>query len=228
MMERPELQSSTLEVQQLQIDAYNKHGGVRLGPWTSHLFYSDPKHLAFSLARYKFVSKMLAGAPSVLEVGCGDCFGSVIVADSVGEYIGIDFDEFIIEDNKSRLGAIENMRFFVQDILSGPFAPKATSAFSLDVIEHIPNELEAAYVRNVVASTSGGPVILGTPNITASAYASKYSKISHINLKSAETLKACLEPYFKTVLNFSMNDEVVHTGYSAMAHYIFVLGVDPR
>ena len=29
--------------------------------------------------------------------------------------------------------------------------------------------------------------------------------------------------YFENVFLFSMNDEVVHTGFSPMAHYLFVI-----
>jgi len=222
------LQRDTLDVQELQIKAYRENGGVRLGPWSSHFFYSDPKHLAFSLSRYKFVSKIFSGYNSVLEVGCGDCFGSVIVADSVDKYIGIDFDEFIIEDNRGRLQQIDNMSFFANDILVEPFFEKVSAAFSLDVIEHIPFEMERTFIENIVSSVNDGPLLIGTPNVTAQEYASPHSKKSHINLKSAESLAKSLEPFYKTIFNFSMNDELVHTGYSSMAHYIFALGVDRR
>jgi 2-polyprenyl-3-methyl-5-hydroxy-6-metoxy-1,4-benzoquinol methylase len=221
-------QQDTLDVQAHQVKAYNENGGVRLGPWTSHFFYSDPKHLAFSLSRYKFVSKIFNNYSSVLEVGCGDCFGSVIVADNVAKYYGIDFEEFVIEDNKDRLRLKTNMSFFAQDIIKSPFSEKVSSAFSLDVIEHIPEQDEGIFIQNIVSSIDNGPLLLGTPNITAKDHASEYSRISHINLKSAESLGELLTPFYKTVLSFSMNDEVVHTGFSEMAHYIFALGIDRR
>jgi hypothetical protein len=34
--------------------------------------------------------------------------------------------------------------------------------------------------------------------------------------------------YFQNVFVFSMNDEVVHTGFSPMAHYLFAMGVGVR
>lgn len=37
-----------------------------------------------------------------------------------------------------------------------------------------------------------------------------------------------METYFHHVFMVSMNDEVVHTGFGAMAHYIFAAGVDKR
>ena len=53
---------------------------VFFGRMTSHAWRDDPKRLGFTLARYKFVAKMLAGYEQVLEVGCGDGFASVVVA----------------------------------------------------------------------------------------------------------------------------------------------------
>jgi hypothetical protein len=41
-------------------------------------------------------------------------------------------------------------------------------------------------------------------------------------------LKMLLELYFHNVFIFSMNDEVVHTGYYKMAHYLLALCVGKR
>ena len=36
--------------------------------------------MVFMLARYKFVSKMLAGKSNVMEVGCSDGFGTILLS----------------------------------------------------------------------------------------------------------------------------------------------------
>lgn len=220
--------NKTLEVQAKQIKEYKKKGGLTLGPWSSNFFYNDPKHLLFSLSRYKFVSKIFNKKNTVLEVGCGDCFGSVIVAANVKKYFGIDIEEFVIKDNITRLKLKKNMNFETLDILKKQFHTKVDAAFSLDVIEHIPFKKEKAYLENIIKSINNGPLLIGTPNVYAKKYQSELSNISHINLKSPQTLKESLEPYYKTIINFSMNDEMVHTGFDQMAHYIFALGTDPR
>jgi hypothetical protein len=85
------------------------------------------------------------------------------------------------------------------------------------------------FLENILNSLNeDGILILGTPNITASKYATKRSEIQHINLKSMKTLKNLLNNYFKNVFMFGMNDEVVHTGYSEMSHYIWGMGVGLR
>ena len=61
--------------------------------------------------------------------------------------------------------------------------------------------------------------------VSAERHASAASKAGHINLKSAEILRGLLERHFQSVFSFSMNDEVVHTGFAPMAHYLFAMGV---
>jgi ubiquinone/menaquinone biosynthesis C-methylase UbiE len=61
----------------------------------NQVWNDDPRRLVFTLARYKFVSKMLSGKQRVLEVGCGDAFASRIVKQEVAELTVIDFDPVI-------------------------------------------------------------------------------------------------------------------------------------
>jgi hypothetical protein len=48
----------------------------------------------------------------------------------------------------------------------------------------------------------------------------------HINMKSADSLKDLLAQYFHNVFIFSMNDEMVHTGFYPMAHYLMALAIE--
>jgi hypothetical protein len=78
-------------------------GETRLGLLKSFEWYDDPRRLVFSLARYKFVSKMFAGRNSVLEVGCGDAFCAPLVRQTVKKLTVVDFDETYIANAKSRM-----------------------------------------------------------------------------------------------------------------------------
>jgi len=211
---------------QIQFDNYRKHGGATLGPYTTHIWKHDPRHLVFLLARYKFVAKMLEGRGKVLEVGCGDAFGTPVVAQTVKHVHGLDFEPMLMDDNRVRLKEI-SCSFEVCDITKklpegGPFE----AAYSLDVVEHIPLEKEHLYFQNIAASlTPEGVFIMGTPNQTANEYASEGSRLGHINLKTHKTVKESMARCFENVFIFSMNDEVVHTGFGPMAHYLFAMGV---
>ena len=55
-----------------QLSFAKKHGIEKLGLMSNKRWQEDPRGLLFSLARYKFVSKMFESKKNVLEVGCGD------------------------------------------------------------------------------------------------------------------------------------------------------------
>jgi hypothetical protein len=91
-------------------------------------------------------------------------------------------------------------------------------------VEHILPQYEDIYFETIMKNLhSDGICIVGTPNITASTYASECSRMGHINLFSQERLSDTLKKYFHQAFSFGMNDEIVHTGYAPMAHYIFCL-----
>lgn len=205
---------------------------MSLGPWTSYSLLHDPKHMCFVLARYKFCSRILEGKEHILEIGCGDAFGTPIVAETTASVVAIDTEERHIIGNSNRLSEIKNITFVKHDICNSSIVDddfnlfKFDGAFSIDVIEHLDKELEHSFMINMCNNlVVDGICIIGTPNITASKYATPRSQIQHINLKSYESLRELMIDYFSNVLMFSMNDEVVHTGYGQMAHYLFGVGV---
>ncbi len=213
---------------QSQIDDYRRMGPAALGPWTSHIWRNDPRHLAFLLSRYKFVAKMLAGRARVLEVGCGDAVGTPIVLQTVGHVHGLDFEPLVLDDaaERFRREGIAHATFAVHDMLAGPVEGEFDAAFSLDVLEHIPADREMLFLESILSSLNEhGVLIIGTPNVTACEHASSASKAGHVNLKSAQCLQELLSTRFHNVFIFSMNDEVVHTGYYPMAQYLLGMGV---
>lgn len=200
---------------------------IKLGPWSSADMVRDPKHLVFTLSRYKFVAKMLEGKGKVLEIGCGDGFGIPIVAQTVEMLYAVDWEERLIESNIRRLGG-DKVKFVHADINEKPMEGiKVSAIYSIDFIEHLDPQKEDTIMKNMIASYENredAVMIIGTPNLTAAQYASPQSEALHINLKSHEMLKGLLNRYFHNVFMFGMNDEVLHTGYAPMCHYLFAVG----
>jgi len=200
-------------------------GAAKLGLTTNQLWHDDPRHLLFVLARYKFVSKMLSGKKNVLEVGCGDAFGARIVLQEVENLHAIDFDPTFVKDVNNRMEEKWKFKCTEHDMLSGPVKGQFDAAYSLDVLEHIKKECEQEFLTNVVDSLDkNGVLIIGTPSVQSQVHASPPSKEGHINCKSHLELIELMERFFENVFLFSMNDEVVHTGYYPMAHYLFCIG----
>lgn len=211
---------------QILFDEYESQGPVCLGPYSSFTWRHDPKHLMFTLARYKFCSKMLAGKNRIIEIGCGDGIGVSMLLQSVKSIYGIDLEIAVIKNNIERFKDNDRVTFERIDITKGHIQDKFDAAVSLDVIEHIPSGREWDYMNNICLSLKSESVcIIGTPNVTANLYASKNSSEGHINLKSHDSLSKTLFQFFNNVFIFSMNDEIVHTGFYPMAHYLMGVGV---
>lgn len=195
-----------------------------LGLMSGWSWHDDPKRLVFFLARYKFVAKMLDGCEKVLEVGCGDAFGTRIVAQAVKSVTAVDFDPQFVASAHSIMSERWPMTCMVHDMLGGPVAGSFDAIYSLDVLEHIAPEDESGFLENMFASlTPNGIVIIGTPSLQSQVYASEHSRIGHVNCKDQQDLKALMQRWFHNVFVFSMNDEVVHTGFHPMSHYNFCL-----
>jgi hypothetical protein len=113
---------------------------------------------------------------------------------------------------------------FVHDMLSGPVPGMYDAVYALDVLEHIQAEREDEFLGNMIpAMTQHGVAIIGTPSLESQRYASSQSKAGHVNCKSGEELKRTLQRHFHNVFMFSMNDEVIHTGFFPMAQYLLAV-----
>lgn len=194
---------------------------VTLGPMTSSTWRRDPKHLLFVLSRYKFVATRLRGYGSVAEIGCGDAFGSALVEREVEELDLYDIDGVWGEYARNCSS------FDVCDITKSPLPLGYEAIYMIDVLEHIHKMDEA--ISNVCKSlTADGVFISGSPSLESQKYASDISKKGHVSCQNGYYLDNFFGKYFHNVFMFSMNDEVVHTGYMPMAHYLFALCVGPK
>jgi hypothetical protein len=225
----PQTETTREPQYQRSLDLAEQQGLATLGLMTNQAWADDPKHLLFTLARYKFVAKMLSGRQHVLEVGCADAFGTRLVLQEVQRLTATDFDPVFVNDVRRRMDPQWPFDCEPHDLLSGPFPGTFDAAYALDVIEHIPPEDENRFAGNIIASLSEqGVLILGCPSLESQSHASPASKAGHVNCKTAKGLRQLMERFFHNVFLFSMNDEVVHTGFAPMAHYLIGLGCTPR
>lgn len=206
-----------------------RHGRTQFGLMSNESWNQDPRRTLFTLARYKFVAKMLRGRAKVLEIGCADAFGTRLVQQEVVHITAVDFDPVFIADVKKRMNPAWPIDCQVHDMLSGPVSGMYDGIYCLDVLEHISPDDENIFMTNLLSSLMPtGVAIIGIPSLESQAYASPQSKAGHVNCKSGNAFMAFLEHYFHNVFVFSMNDEVVHTGYFSMAHYLLAICVMPR
>jgi 2-polyprenyl-3-methyl-5-hydroxy-6-metoxy-1,4-benzoquinol methylase len=216
-------------VNQPNIDFAETRGAISLGLLKSREWISDPRRFLFSQSRYKFISKLLSGRKNVLEVGCGDAFNAPIVMQEIGNLTVTDFDPEFIEDAKAHVQPEYPYEAHVHNFLDGPMEGRFDAVYLLDVLEHIEAKDEARFIGNIMACLTGDAVmIVGMPSLESQIHASQGSKAGHVNCKSAPDLKYTMETFFHSVFMFCMNDEVVHTGYHKMAHYVIAVCAHPR
>src|SRR6266481_6942513 len=166
---------STKEKQyQITLRYRDEHGLEPLGLMTNQAWRDDPKRLAFTFARYKFVAKMLSGCEHVLEAGCGDAWPARIVLQEVRKLTAIDLDPIFVEDANSRMADPWKFICMQHDLLEAPVEGEFDGAYGLDVLEHIPAEKEDLFISNLIAPLrEHGTLIIGTPSLQSQAYASR-------------------------------------------------------
>ena len=196
------------------------------GHWSFNLI-NDPKRLAFVLARYRFAARMAGRSASILELGCSEGIGTPILTENGADYVGVDLDTEAVNAGKANFGSDSNK------VIDGDFLGQQYGQFdcvvSMDVVEHIEPEREQLFFQTVHENLSAdGICVIGTPNIASEQYASEASRQGHINLFDGARLRAAMEQCFHNVFLFSMNDEVVHTGFEPMAHFLLAVGANRR
>ncbi len=200
-------------------------------------WHDDPKRMVFLLSRYKFAAKMLCGLDSVLEVGMADGFGSRIVRQAVKRLTACDFDPIFVKNARENVSPKWPIEFIQHDMLAGPVPHNSQTikprtfdaAYAIDVFEHIKPGDADRFVRNIALSLEPhGVCLIGMPSLESQVHASEQSRIGHVNCQSGEQLRETMRRHFRNVFIFGMNDEVVHTGFSAMAHYLWALCVNKR
>jgi 2-polyprenyl-3-methyl-5-hydroxy-6-metoxy-1,4-benzoquinol methylase len=200
---------------------------ITLGPYFSFILRKTPRRLLHLLSYYKFAAKMIGAGKRVLDVGCSEGLGTVLLAESAADCLGVDLDASAIAVANRTVGS-ERLRFAVMDVLAED-PGRFDAIVTLDVIEHIFAENEDAFVERLASMLDDhGVLIVGTPNITSDQYANEHTRKGHVNLFTAERLRELASRRFHNVFLFSANDELVHTGFSPMAHYLIALCVGPR
>jgi 2-polyprenyl-3-methyl-5-hydroxy-6-metoxy-1,4-benzoquinol methylase len=115
---------------------------------------------------------------------------------------------------------LRNVTFTAGDISAERPENQAYDAvFSIDVIEHLEPEFEKIFIENMMYGLKqNGVMIIGTPNESASQYATFRSDHQHINLKSAQTLKGLLDQYFDN--SFILIRLILHLAF--IVNHLFV------
>lgn len=196
---------------------------VAFGRHLSYWFDKTPRRALHYSSYYKFAAKMIGREKRVLDVGCSEGLGSWMLAKECGFAKGIDLDAeaVSIASTNWQEGCIE---FECADFLTCRPEPY-NAVVSFDVVEHILPDNVGGFFDCIAANlVHDGIAVIGTPSLEGQQYASEVSKAGHVNIYSYERLEQEMHRYFDHVFMFSANDEIIHTGFPRMAHYLIAVG----
>ena len=150
-----------------------------------------------ALARYEF-AKLYAKDKVVLDLGCGDGYGTSYLSSVAKRVIGIDISRDAIQEAREKYRR-HNLAYEVMDCYSLTFPDEHFDLVcSFEVIEHVDScdrylsEIRRVLKRNAV-------VVISTPNRNASAYSYSEHHLQHFNNIELQRL---LDQYFKTITLF--------------------------
>lgn len=206
---------------------YDEYKEITLPPEYAYFIQKDLIRFLIRLARYKFVARLIKETDHILEVGCGSGLGSIFLGQHCAHVTGLEIKRSEVEDARA-MNRRKNVEFMVEDFFNLRIERQFDVVVSLDVIEHMPmeqgSELICAISRRVKPT---GMAVIGTPSIYSYDYQSELSKASHVKCYDQQELIELMERYFHRILPFCMNDELVHTGFSKLAWYYFLVACVP-
>ncbi len=201
---------------------------ITLGPYASYWYQKTPRRFLNSMAYYKFATKMIGKEKRVLDIGCNEGLGTYVVAKECGFAKGIDFDKAAIATAKNNFPE-DIIEFDSKDILETPATTQWDAVINFDVIEHILPENTDPFLYSITSHIKDeGLAIIGTPSLISQTFASEISKQGHINIFSPERLEETMKTYFTHVFMFAANDELIHTGFFPLAHYLIAVGCQKK
>jgi SAM-dependent methyltransferase len=147
--------------------------------------------------RYAFAQRFVAGK-RVIDVACGEGYGSALVAGIAADVVGVDIDAQAIAHARATYAGTANLRFVEGSATALPLPDACASAIvSFETIEH----LDAADQPRMLAEFArvlapGGLLVLSSPNRPEYSEARHYVNPYHRCELDRDELARLLEPAF--------------------------------
>ncbi len=203
--------------------------GERIGPED---FTSIEKYFILLLHKYnyKIARENISPNNNVLEVGCGEGFGTNFLSPYAKKIVGIDVDKNIIEHCNKKYTS-SNCSFKHYDGYQIPFSDNSfDTVISFQVIEHVQDDINFISEAHRVLK-NGGKYILTTPNKTTRIKKGKKKPWNrfHIREYNAIELKKLMEKKFSKVDMKGINatEDIYNSEHIRIKKAIFVDSLDP-
>jgi SAM-dependent methyltransferase len=147
--------------------------------------------------RYAFARRYVAGK-RVLDVACGEGYGSALLAGVAGRVTGIDIDAGAVAHARQTYAALANVRFTEGSAASLPLADASVDAVvSFETIEHLPRADQPRMLAEVArVLAADGVLVMSAPNPVEYSAARNYHNPFHQHEPDRAELAALLAGAF--------------------------------
>ncbi|MEI7895988.1 MAG: class I SAM-dependent methyltransferase [bacterium] len=201
---------------------------LRIIPGT---FESKEEYLLYlrHVFAYEFAKENISKNSSVLEMGCGEGYGTSLMSEHVEKITGLDVDANAVDHAQNKYGS-SNCTFTLYDGRKIPFRDNTFDAvISFQVIEHV--EDDANFVAEIFRILkNNGIFIVTTPNRTLRLKPGQkpWNKF-HLREYSPDQFEMLLKNKFEgaTVWGIRGNDEVQRVESDRVAKSLKIASFDP-
>lgn len=154
------------------------------------------------LHRYLLARSYCAGM-RVLDVACGEGYGSAILAQVAQEVVGVDLDHATIEHARMSYASATNLNFAQGNALNLPFPDKYFDIIvSFETIEHLHDPV--AFIREVKRLVKDdGVCFISTPDRDVYSSSGKPHNVYHVKEMDLSEFQSLMSDHFAEVITYS-------------------------
>jgi SAM-dependent methyltransferase len=143
--------------------------------------------------RYAFARRFAAGL-RVLDVACGEGYGSALLSEVAAEVVGVDIAHDAVDHARTRYAHRRNVRFEQGSAAAIPLADGAVDVVvSFETLEHLPRAEQSRMLAEISrVLTKNGILVLSVPNPVEYSQARNYRNLFHLHEPPREELLAML------------------------------------
>ncbi|RNI29234.1 glycosyltransferase [Rufibacter latericius] len=148
----------------------------------------------------------------VLDIACGEGYGSNILAKKAKKVFGVDIDPTSVEYAQSTYESkLQNLSFLQGSVEKIPLADSSVDiVISFETIEHVDEATQNAFLKEVKrVLKEGGRLIISTPDRVNYSERYSYKNEFHVKEFSSDEFHQFLASYFKNVETFNQGFEIV-------------------
>lgn len=161
------------------------------------------------LHRYHHVLEIVRGKV-VLDIACGEGYGSFCLARNARTVYGVDIDSSCIEHARKKYAG-ENVEFIQGDVSKIPLPDRSVDiVISFETIEHLDEAKQALFLQEIKrVLIENGKLIISTPDKTNYSERYSYQNEFHVKEFAKQEFHTFLKSYFENIVNLGQRYEIV-------------------